>query len=234
MCRTAQWPSRRSLLSLQNVRCEQETLLWIRRWIREVMGCARSSMHSHVAPLNGRRFLGLSDAVFGAIPRTANADTVGCRHRRRCQWRLDGFFHSCLLLAIASVWSSIADCTSPLPPLSDFFAAWQACGGGAHFASLWHLPSLSVTATMPTAGFTQAITFAHGRVLSCGNERVVYHWSPQGKLLSTVPSSSKSLFSIAVQRTAEKNDGLMALTGNSSTVDLFITPELLAASLEFC
>jgi WD40 repeat protein len=106
--------------------------------------------------------------------------------------------------------------------------SWLACGGGARYVATWHLPSLSVTATMPTAGTPQAVKFHNGKILSAGNENRLYKWSMEGKRESVARVSAPSVLSIATS-----DQGVVACSGISDAVDVFVDPSIVSATLTF-
>jgi len=99
--------------------------------------------------------------------------------------------------------------------------SWMVCGGGQHCLFLYHLASLSVTATMPTAGTPQAVAFDSDRIISAGNEKYIYQWSKAGKYKGRAESSSSSVFSISPLKFKKSTDNILAITGNNPKVDLF-------------
>eukprot|EP00808_Paulinella_micropora_P025213 g72472.t1 len=106
----------------------------------------------------------------------------------------------------------------------DSSARWLLCGGGAGFVAVWHLDSWQVTATLPTAGTPQDACFADQRILSVGSEPVLYQWNHSGKLIARIQASSPSLFSLALHPNPKEH--VVAVTGNTSTIDTFYEPAL--------
>jgi len=99
--------------------------------------------------------------------------------------------------------------------------SWMVCGGGQHCLYLYHLASMSVTATMPTAGTPQAVVFDADRIVSVGNERYVYQWSKSGKYKGRTETHSSSLFGVSVARKAKSGENVLAVAGNTPKIDLF-------------
>jgi len=113
----------------------------------------------------------------------------------------------------------------------DDWQSWMVCGGGQHCLFLYHLASMSITATMPTAGTPQAVVFDSDRIVSAGNERYLYQWSKSGKYKGRTETHSSSLFSIATRKAKSgQGENVLAVSGNSPTVDLFFGD----SSFPFC
>lgn len=103
----------------------------------------------------------------------------------------------------------------------DEYDTWMVCGGGTHFLSLWHLPSLTSSTVMPTGGTPQAALFNDNEIVSVGNESKVYHWGKtNGILRSTAESKSSSLFSVAYNKEPVHLQ-VLAVSGNSPNVDIY-------------
>lgn len=121
--------------------------------------------------------------------------------------------------------------------------SWMVCGGGSRHLSLWHLPSLAVTATMPTASAPQACKFLDGaKVLSVGNEGRVYRWRRGGKLIGRNATPAPTLFSISVNPVPRRphvfsgeveTHSSFAVTGGAGTVSVFERPTANASLLQF-
>jgi len=101
--------------------------------------------------------------------------------------------------------------------------SWMACGGGQHCLYLYHLASMSITATLPTAGTPQAVVFDGDRIVSVGNERFLYQWGKSGKYKGRTETHSSSLFSLSVSHKPKSGQGenVLVVAGNTPKVDLF-------------
>mmetsp|Transcript_15579 Transcript_15579/g.25803 ORF Transcript_15579/g.25803 Transcript_15579/m.25803 type:complete len:354 (-) Transcript_15579:55-1116(-) len=99
---------------------------------------------------------------------------------------------------------------------------FMICGGGSRTLTLWHLPLLTVTACMPTAGVSYAVMFSDDQILSVGSEPFLYTWRLSGHLVTRVSASSTALFSVS--RLIGQDRRLIAVAGISQTIDGLANP----------
>lgn len=96
---------------------------------------------------------------------------------------------------------------------------YLVCGGGARILSLWHLTADKVLSTMPTAGNPQTVLFYKQGLLSAGNDRFVYQWEREGKMVTRTKTNAPSVFTIS-QTTAAGETSWLASAGTGLIVDL--------------
>jgi len=114
----------------------------------------------------------------------------------------------------------------------DSYQNWLVCGSD-NLLSVWYLPMLSVTSYLPTSGTPQAVIFESidDSVISVGNETYLYHWKTTGELKMRVPSSSKSLFSVALNKPGKNK--VLATCGASPLIDIYTNYNSKAFSCNF-
>jgi WD40 repeat protein len=103
------------------------------------------------------------------------------------------------------------------------------CGGGARILSLWNLAADKVIATMPTAGNPQVVMFYKDGLVSAGNDRFVYHWEKDGKMVTRLKTNAPSVFTIS--QTVIGDTPWFASAGTGQLVDLITEPFVVKSSL---
>eukprot|EP01112_Ceratiomyxa_fruticulosa_P016542 TRINITY_DN5013_c0_g1_i1.p1 TRINITY_DN5013_c0_g1~~TRINITY_DN5013_c0_g1_i1.p1 ORF type:complete len:386 (-),score=63.32 TRINITY_DN5013_c0_g1_i1:109-1200(-) len=102
---------------------------------------------------------------------------------------------------------------------------WLVCGGGFKGLHVFHLPTLSLSRTLPSVGNTQSLCFDEqdGRLISVGNSKYVYHWNLDGRLERKVSTTSgpTSLWTASINNYSQKNRILVA-GGASQNINVFI------------
>lgn len=103
--------------------------------------------------------------------------------------------------------------------VKDSQADWMAVGGGADGTiGLWHLDTLSLLRTMPTASTVQAVLMDQDdQLISSGNDATIRYWSKaRGQQVCGAKTSSPSILTLAT------NNKVLCAAGVSSTIDCFI------------
>ncbi|XP_050408253.1 THO complex subunit 6 homolog [Patella vulgata] len=109
---------------------------------------------------------------------------------------------------------------------------WLICGGGPKL-STWHLRSLTPTATFDTPGSCQNFVMYHEEnVISGGMKPCVNHWYVNGDLKSQVPTTSSSIYNIAVNTVLDQLR-VLSVVGNSCKIDVCTNFGYKAFSLKF-
>eukprot|EP01083_Nonionella_stella_P051749 137417_1 len=106
------------------------------------------------------------------------------------------------------------------------------CGGSERFLAKFHIPSLSPTAVMPTFS-TPHVSLVHEEtVFSGGNSAQLHRWKlSNGEHISSVATSSPDVWTVEVGTVGQQS--VVAVSGSSRFIDLFVTSESQATVLEY-
>eukprot|EP01001_Neometanema_parovale_P008258 NODE_4537_length_1050_cov_91.033441_g4335_i0.p1 GENE.NODE_4537_length_1050_cov_91.033441_g4335_i0~~NODE_4537_length_1050_cov_91.033441_g4335_i0.p1 ORF type:complete len:158 (-),score=18.12 NODE_4537_length_1050_cov_91.033441_g4335_i0:106-579(-) len=97
---------------------------------------------------------------------------------------------------------------------------WLIVGGGCQYLTLWHLPSSTLSAVLPTASTAQCALFDDHQIVTAGSEPFVTFWSKNGKVTGRLPVACPSVYSIASNgQTGQKK--ALCLAGLGPQLDVF-------------
>ncbi|KAK1134012.1 hypothetical protein K0M31_011797 [Melipona bicolor] len=99
----------------------------------------------------------------------------------------------------------------------DFTEDWLLCGGGSKL-SLWHMRTMQPATVfdLPDHGIHVAKIYEE-RIIAAGLAPHVYHLTYQGEMLSSIPTSSDTIYSVVYQETPQK---LFSIGGASNFLDI--------------
>ena len=106
---------------------------------------------------------------------------------------------------------------------------WLIVGTENHYFTVWNLPTITLTNSLPVYGIPSNCIFKGKDILTIGSEEFIYHWSINGKYNMRVSTSSTCLTGITIH----PQYGVLLVCGNSRMIDVFADLHYKSFSLIF-